>query len=396
MANASHTETERLAALTRFNILDTAAEPRYDSLTELACYIAETPIAVISLVDADRLWFKSARGVSVREIPREGSFCAECVLQRAPLIVTDARANRRFSESALVTGPLRICFYAGVPLITADGFALGTISVLDTVPRRLRNQKLVALSTLARHVIANFELGYVNSRLKETVQELRAAESGLRATEAALSEEKAALAEHARQLEKANEHLVMATITAHEAAEELEHAKIQLAHLAQHDALTGLPNRILLNDRLAQAISLAHRQGKRFTVMFLDIDRFKLINDSLGHTVGDGLLQAVAACLVRAARSSDTVCRQGGDEFVILLPDVERAEEAALSAQKIITELARPHRVDQFELQVTVSIGISIYPDDGRDTETLIKNADAAMYQAKELGRKNFQFFSRR
>lgn len=229
--------------------------------------------------------------------------------------------------------------------------------------------------------------------LEQTVQELRKAESGLHATEVALSEEKAALDDHVLQLQQANEHLVVATIEALTLAEEIEKAKVQMVHLAQHDALTDLPNRLLLNDRLAQAIALARRHGKQLAVMFLDLDRFKLINDSLGHTVGDQLLKSVAKRLTAGVRNSDTVCRQGGDEFVILLADVEHAEDAALSAQKILDALTVPHLIDQLELHVSVSIGISIYPDDGQDTDTLIKNADTAMYHAKESGRNNYQFF---
>ncbi len=229
--------------------------------------------------------------------------------------------------------------------------------------------------------------------LEQAVQELSKTESGLRTTEVTLSKEKAALDDHILQLEKANANLVVASIEARTLADETEKAKVRMTHLAQHDALTGLPNRILLNDRLAQAIALARRQGKQFAVMFLDLDRFKYINDSLGHAVGDQLLLSVAKRLTAAVRSSDTVCRQGGDEFVILLADIEHAEDAALSAQKILAMLTVPHLIDQLKLQVSVSIGISIYPDDGLDADTLIKNADAAMYRAKEGGRNNYQFF---
>ncbi len=230
--------------------------------------------------------------------------------------------------------------------------------------------------------------------LEQTVQKLRETESGLRTTEAELSKEKAALDDHVIQLQQANEYLVVATIEAQSQAEEIERAKVRLAHLAQHDALTDLPNRILLNDRLIQAVALADRQRKKLAVMFLDLDRFKYINDSLGHAVGDQLLQSVASRLTESVRSTDTVCRQGGDEFVVLLANVEHAEDAALSAQKILDALTVSHRIEHFELHVTVSIGISIYPDNGEDADTLIKNADTAMYQAKEGGRNHYQFFA--
>jgi diguanylate cyclase (GGDEF)-like protein/PAS domain S-box-containing protein len=170
---------------------------------------------------------------------------------------------------------------------------------------------------------------------------------------------------------------------------------LQMSHLAQHDALTDLPNRLLLKDRLTQAIALACRNHDQLVVMFLDVDGFKHINDSLGHTIGDSLLQSVARRLSACVRKSDTVSRQGGDEFVILLPKVTDAEDAAISAAKIIAELKGVYDIGEYHLHVTVSIGLSTYPDSGEDAETLIKNADTAMYQAKELGRNNYQFFTR-
>ena len=229
--------------------------------------------------------------------------------------------------------------------------------------------------------------------LEETVQKLRETESGLRATEAALTKERVVVDDHVLGLLQANELLIVSAIEAQTMAEEIERARIRMVYLAQHDALTDLPNRILLNDRLAQALALAQRQGKQLAVMFLDLDRFKYINDSLGHAVGDQLLQSVAGRLTASVRSSDTVCRQGGDEFVILLADIEHPQDAALSAQKILTALSAPHRLNKTELHITVSIGVSIYPNDGQDMETLIKSADTAMYHAKDGGRNHYQFF---
>jgi diguanylate cyclase (GGDEF)-like protein/PAS domain S-box-containing protein len=170
-------------------------------------------------------------------------------------------------------------------------------------------------------------------------------------------------------------------------------SSVEISHLAQHDSLTDLPNRILFKDRLTQAISLAVRQDKQLAVMFLDLDHFKKINDSLGHSVGDQLLQSVAGRLVAAVRRTDTVSRLGGDEFVILLSQVARGEDAAVSARKIIRALAAPHIIDNQSLDINVSIGMSTYPIDGHNAETLMDNADTAMYDAKEHGRNNFQFF---
>jgi diguanylate cyclase (GGDEF)-like protein/PAS domain S-box-containing protein len=167
----------------------------------------------------------------------------------------------------------------------------------------------------------------------------------------------------------------------------------QMIHLAEHDSLTGLPNRILLNDRVGQAIALASRYQKELAILFLDLDGFKHVNDSLGHPIGDKLLQSIGKRLVDCVRASDTVSRQGGDEFVVLLSEVERPEDAAISARRMLQEVTQAHSIDHHDLHVTASIGVSIYPDDGLDAETLIKNADTAMYQAKENGRQSYQFF---
>ena len=168
----------------------------------------------------------------------------------------------------------------------------------------------------------------------------------------------------------------------------------RVRHLAHHDFLTDLPNRVLLNDRIAQAISHAERNRSQVAVLFLDLDRFKNVNDSLGHSVGDKLLQEVARRLRGCMRASDTVSRQGGDEFVILMPDVADPADIARGAQKMLDAVASAYAIDGHELITTPSIGISVYPSDGEDVETLLKNADAAMYHAKESGRNNYQFFT--
>ena len=170
---------------------------------------------------------------------------------------------------------------------------------------------------------------------------------------------------------------------------------LEMSYLAHHDALTELPNRTLLRDRLGQAIATARRNGTQAAVLFLDLDGFKSINDSLGHAVGDKLLQAVAKRLVGVVRGSDTVGRQGGDEFVVLLTEIKRASDAGIAARKISTALAAPLSCDPYDLHVTASIGVSTYPEDGDDAETLMANADTAMYQAKEHSPSNYQFFKK-
>ena len=167
----------------------------------------------------------------------------------------------------------------------------------------------------------------------------------------------------------------------------------QITHSAEHDFLTGLPNRLLLNDRIGQAIAMAQRDMMPVAVLFLDLDGFKHINDSLGHPIGDKLLQSIATRLVDCVRASDTVSRQGGDEFVVLLSQAEHQEDAATIASRLLRAVAESHAIGQHDLHITASIGVSVYPDDGADAETLIKNADTAMYQAKDNGRQSFQFF---
>ncbi|HAN56640.1 MAG TPA: GGDEF domain-containing protein [Betaproteobacteria bacterium] len=175
---------------------------------------------------------------------------------------------------------------------------------------------------------------------------------------------------------------------------ERKHHEAQLIHLASHDPLTGLPNRSLFQDRLQQAIVKARRNGLKVAVLFCDLDRFKRINDSLGHDVGDQLLQTVAGRLLGSVRESDTIARLGGDEFAIILDDFATEDAVSGIAQKILFTLARPLTIATFNLSTTSSIGISFFPEDGDTAQTLLKNADAAMYLAKARGKNNFQFYS--
>ena len=168
----------------------------------------------------------------------------------------------------------------------------------------------------------------------------------------------------------------------------------EISRLARQDVLTGLANRRLLHDRLSGAIASASRHGDRLGVVFLDLDRFKHVNDSLGHGAGDCLLQSMAARLKASVRRTDTVSRQGGDEFVILLTDVRQREDLEKAVAKIAAAVTAPHRVTGHELHVTASLGIAVYPDDGEDVETLIRHADIAMYHAKDHGRDNWKFFT--
>jgi diguanylate cyclase len=185
---------------------------------------------------------------------------------------------------------------------------------------------------------------------------------------------------HNRQLAQANE--------------QLEEANAQLQHVAMHDALSGLPNRLLLADRLGQAIAQAERHQNRFAVFVVDLDRFKYINDSLGHLAGDAMLKEVARRLALVLRKADTLARLGGDEFVLVLNEVSNSKDVETVAAKVLADIARPVKLSDLELHTSASIGISVFPDDGTNADTLLQHADAAMYHAKKSGRNTYQFFA--
>ena len=176
---------------------------------------------------------------------------------------------------------------------------------------------------------------------------------------------------------------------------QIKETEYKLAHLAHHDPLTELPNRLLFHDRLEQAVLRAQREGTRAAVLFLDLDRFKNINDSMGHAKGDLLLQRVAERLKEAMRAEDTIARLGGDEFIMIVDTMKNRESAAAVAKHVLTLFNQPFILENQEVFVDASVGISIYPDDGKDAQTLVRNADAAMYRAKAEGRNNFQFYTR-
>ena len=175
---------------------------------------------------------------------------------------------------------------------------------------------------------------------------------------------------------------------------ERKHAEERLAHLAHHDPLTGLPNRTLFHDRLSLALAQARRNGWKVGLLFIDLDRFKMVNDTLGHVQGDVLLRTVSERLVSAIRAGDSVARLGGDEFAVILPDMPNSDTAAHVAQKLLDTLAEPVALEQREMYVSASIGITVSPTDGEDPDALIRNADTAMFRAKELGRGGYQFFA--
>jgi diguanylate cyclase len=196
------------------------------------------------------------------------------------------------------------------------------------------------------------------------------------------------------ELREANAHLVVAAVQAQTDTEAAEHATALMSIKAERDFLTGLPNRALLAERLAHSMELAQRHGTIAALMFLDLDNFKEVNDSLGHVVGDGLLQSAARRLQACLRGSDTVSRQGGDEFLVLLTEVTSVQDTGVIADKLQKAMAEPHLIGNHQICITLSIGISLYPDDGKDVESLLSCADMAMYFAKRSGRNTYRRFT--
>ena len=338
-------EKLRLRALNRLDILDTPDEAVFSAIARLAAAVVEAPIALISLVDAERQWFKARIGLDIRETSRTVSFCAHALVNGELLEIEDASLDERFADNPVVRGEAGIRFYAGMPLVLPGGEVVGTLCVVDRVPRKLNATQRMTLEVLARNVVTELEL-------RDRIRVLE--------TEVALRHE----------------------------------AEIRIMHLATRDPLTGLPNRAALMDRLQHGLKTAKRDHTQLGVLFLDFDRFKWTNDTLGHDVGDALLQIIAERLTALLRESDTVARLGGDEFAILLPALHHADEAVQIAQKIITVIAQPMSLKGHSVQVGCSVGVAVYPLQGETEDTLLRHADLSMYHAKELGGNQYQVFS--
>ena len=197
-------------------------------------------------------------------------------------------------------------------------------------------------------------------------------------------------------LAEANEQLVLAALHAESVAETAVSELGELARSGQRDPLTNLPNRVLMLDRLESAIATARRRETRIAVLFIDLDNFKHINDTFGHAAGDEALKLASRRLQSAVRDSDTVSRHGGEEFLVLLPDISQAADAASIAQKLLDALAAPARAGVHRLHLSASVGITIYPEDAEDAQTLIDRADAAMYQSKRRGPGGFGFYAQK
>jgi len=252
---------------------------------------------------------------------------------------------------------------------------------LSAIARRISTEKNFALRVAGRR---RDELGHLISDFNCMLDEIQARDEQLKTYQAELEDR---VAMRTRELEIANNELATSKEQAEAVAKRMEYH-------AHHDALTGLPNRILLNDRIRVGLAQAHRQQNMLALLFLDLDRFKIINDSLGHTIGDQLLRIISQRLKICLREGDTVARLGGDEFMVLLPDIRSASDAGKIGTKIIRSLTEPVSCHGHELHITTSVGISVYPFDGSDAETLVKHADISMYRAKEIGRNKLVYYT--
>lgn len=590
-APLANNENERLDALRNYHILDTAPEAEFDGMVQLASSICTTPIAAISLIDQERQWFKAITGLDAKETSRDLAFCAHAILQNDIMVVADALQDDRFFDNPLVTADPNIRFYAGVPLITSDGYALGTICVIDRVPRELSDAQALALKVLASHVITQLELRLAHRKISQHLQEIRqtktmlstlinaspdfvcfkdgegrwltANRSGLELfhlnpenyegkndselaeqthpmyrdtfqnclasdeqawqaagmtrveeqvplpeggnkvfdtykvplfnedgsrhglvvlgrdiTERKLAEEELRLAasifevsSEAMLISDTNNHILSVNpaftqitgytlnevigknpsvlssglqdelfycemwhslktigywqgevrnrrkngelfvewltinIIFHEDGSIYRHLaffsditeKKQADELiwnhANFDHLTQLPNRRLFRDRLVQEIKMASRANLSMALLFIDLDRFKEVNDTFGHDAGDMLLAEAARRICECVRESDTVARLGGDEFTVILSRITSTDHVERVAQNIIGKLVMPFDLSNCVVELSASIGIALYPAHGTDAEQLIKHADKAMYSAKSEGRNCFKFF---
>ncbi len=331
-------EEERLKALDRYKVLDTPAEEAFDKITRLAVQMLDVPIALVSLIDRDRQWFLSRQGLDVAETSREVAFCAHAICGFGPLLVPDATADARFVNNPLVTGDPKIKFYAGAPLQSPDGHNLGTLCVIDRKPRAFSDDQLQLLTQLATMVTEQFEVRLAG---QQAVKEL---------------------------------------------LEQEAHSQ-ELRHLAMTDPLTNAPNRRAFFEFGEKEWHRAKRYGIPLSLLAIDVDHFKHLNDTLGHSAGDDALKAIVDCINSSLRTHDVFGRMGGEEFTILIPhtDVSSARVLADRLREQLSTICIENSIKPW--RITVSIGVTECFPDRETLEDALQRADAMLYVAKQRGR---------
>lgn len=332
IAQKPDNEQSRLASLRALEVLDSASEAQFNTLVRSAALLTGTPISLLSLIDTGRQWFKANTGLpGVTETSRDVAFCAHTILQDDVLEVADARIDPRFADNPLVTGLPGIRFYAGAPIRLEDGARVGSLCVIDRKPRKLAPEQLDMLRNLAQVAGAALEGRRAIQQLRETSGEMQ--------------------------------------------------------YHATHDALTGLVNRSEFEARLRRVLQKAGEDRSEHALLYIDIDQFKLVNDSCGHAIGDKLLQEVGRLFAATIRTRDTLARLGGDEFAIILEHCA-AEQAQRVAQQICEAMSSFRFVhDDRSFRVGASIGLVPVDDRWTTTAAIMQAADASCYAAKEGGR---------
>ncbi|MEN3277801.1 MAG: hypothetical protein V7631_3591 [Massilia sp.] len=347
-------EAKRLAALYATNLFGTGPEEAFDRITRLAAKLLDVPTALISLVGSDVQWFKSRCGFASQYTSRDVSFCGHAILTDQPLVIPDAARDARFADNPLVTGAPHIRFYAGVQLYSVERAKVGTLCVIDTRPRQIGEAELAELHELARMVeelIYHRQLALAAQQLHEQLQQ-------------------------------------------HAPPAQLAGAAGQVEFLLTHDTLTGLANRQALLRTMHDNVADWGSRGVPATIACLNIDRFKRINEALGHAAGDEALMAVTRSLKAILAPGEMLARTGNDEFVLLLN--ESGQEAATQARlpRLMDSVHHSVFWSGNEITLTCSIGFTCFPQDGMDPELLLNNAAAAMRHAKGLGGARIEHFA--
>ena len=451
----NESEQQRLSALLNTGILDTPAEQAYDDITRLASFICKTPIAYISFITQDRQWYKSSIGIPFSETPREDALCLPTLHETALVHVPDMQLDTRFKDKKFVSSDLGLRFYAGFPLVNSEGYSLGTLCVIDYKVKKLSVDQRFALEALGRQVVNQLELRSLIT-LQEEAQEaliksheqtatiLNSIGSSFFSLDASdnfiylnsVAQKRLASKDNLligkniwHEFPSLKETVLFAVVlTVRHSNErknfeefypntktwfevqvspstdggtsvyaqdvtERKKGEERILHQALHDSLTGLPNRTLLTEQLLQACKQAQRDNQMCAVLFLDLDNFKDINDTLGHQAGDHLLKVVAERFQSTLRINDIIVRFGGDEFVIIAHRLKDMSDVTGVITALHTCLEKPIVLGTTSVIVNISIGVSMYPLDGADGDTLLKNADIALYEAKKQGRKTHRFY---